>query len=178
MWQRIVSLIIVLVIIIGGAILIYRFLNRPSGPDVKILTINSSGKFEPRELRVSNSEVLQIRNRDDKNHTVKRADGSTLTEIDQGENSRELTLTDNSRTELSLAADANERSTVIVGTPATNTPEDPVVENKDSQGGVNATDDKDDPLPNTGPGEILFFLLIAVVGFGLLKLSNRLTKKS
>lgn len=177
MLQRIASLVLILVIVIGGGILVYRFLNRPSSPKVKVLTITSAGKFSPGELKLTNDEVLRIKNQDKKNHTVKKvSDNATVAEIDQGAQSRELTLTDNTKTEVYLAGAEATKATITVGTPPT--PPSARDETKTEAKAVQATNNNNKPLPNTGQGEDLIYLGLIVAGFALFKLSNRLLKNS
>ena len=174
MTSRIASTILILIILIGGGVLIYRFFKGPSATNVKTLTITKDNKFSPTTLKLANNEVLQIKNESNTNHTVKKSsDKSTLADIDAGTTTRSLNLDSNSTVGLYLADNTNTKMTITVGTPKTvaNQPST----QPSSTTPVQATNTT--PLPNTGPGDNVIFLAMAGLGAVLYPLTNFYWKK-
>ena len=111
------GLIIFLIIVIGAGVLIYRFIVSDNA-QVKIVLINSEGKFGTGEYTLANDEVFRVQNNSDKNQTVKKSsDKTTLVEVDANSSSRELSLSDNTESELFLAGDESQKTKVKVGSP-------------------------------------------------------------
>ncbi len=197
MAARIASLILILIIVIGGGVLVYRFLKSPESTSVKTLTIDKDAKFKTKEFNVKNDEVFKVKNEDDKNHTVKRKDtGETVVEVDPNSTSRELSLEDNKKVTLYLAGDENKQVALVTGTPTTETAtktttEDktktttppasnppattpPASTQKDTLGSTTNTT----PLPSTGPEEAYIYLILLVVGLRFAKITSKLLPKS
>lgn len=168
MASRIIALVLILIILIGGGILIFRFFRGPVATSSKTITINKDGKFDQSEIKLKNNEVFKIRNDDNVKQSVKKSsDKSTLVELETGKTSRELKLSNDTKNELYLASSTGEKTSVVVGTPAS-TQTAPAATEKPT-GAVASTTQN---LPNTGPGDNFIFFLVIVLGFGLLKASN------
>ena len=203
MGARIASLVLILIIVIGGGVLAYRFLRPSDTPNVKTLTIDENANFKTKEFTVKNDEVFKVKNEDDKNHTIKRKDtGETVVEIDPRSTSKELSLEDNKKVTLFLAGDENKQVLLTTGTPPTETvdktkaeqestktttqPENKTTvtnktENKTSSENKNTlgtTTNNNTPLPQTGPEETYIYLILLVVGLRFAKITSKLLPKN
>ncbi len=136
--------------------------------------INEEGRFALEEYKLENDEVFQIQNNSDENQTVKKEnDDSTVAEVNANSTSRELTLDDNSRTELYLAGDEEQKTTIAVGSPSDEpNPDAPEAADQPEANGEVA--DTNTELPDTGPANNLVYVVIATIGFGLYKVSKKL----
>lgn len=171
MLSRLVSLILVLVILVGGGYLIYKFFKGPTPSTTKTLTINKDGKFASNNFKLNNNEVFVIKNNSGSSQTIKKvSDNATVVEVASGETSRELTLNQNSKVSLYLASHKEITTTVVVGNPSTTTQTQVTQTPPKTTTPVNAQ--KTQPLPNTGPGDNYLYLAIVIVGFLLVKLSS------
>lgn len=193
MAARIASLILILVIVIGGGVLIYRFLKSPESTNVKTLTIDKDANFKTKEFNVKNDEVFKIKNEDDKNHTVKRKDtGETVVEVDPNSTSRELSLEDNKKVTLYLAGNENKQTALVTGNPATETAEKTKTEENSKKttppavtppattppSSTLGTTTNKTPLPATGPEEAYIYLTLLVVGLRFAKITSKFLPKA
>ncbi len=192
MAARIASLILILMIVIGGGVLVYRFLKSPESSNVKTLTIDKDANFKTREFNVKNDEVFKIKNEDDKNHTVKRKDtGETVVEVDPNSTSRELSLEDNKKVTLYLASDENKQVALVTGNPSTETAEQTKTEETTKKttppavtppattppSNTLGTTTNKTPLPSTGPEESYIYLILLVVGLRFAKITSKFLPK-
>ena len=192
MAARIASLILILMIVIGGGVLVYRFLKSPESSNVKTLTIDKDANFKTREFNVKNDEVFKIKNEDDKNHTVKRKDtGETVVEVDPNSTSRELSLEDNKKVTLYLAGDENKQTSLVTGNPSTETAEQTKTEETTKKttppavtppattppSNTLGTTTNKTPLPSTGPEESYIYLILLVVGLRFAKITSKFLPK-
>jgi hypothetical protein len=176
--RRTVAFILVLIILIGGAVLAYRFFSNLNNEDVKTLTIKEGGEFDPEKLTVTNDEKLQIKNEDSKKHTIKNDETKeTVAEVEAGQTSEEIELGDNTSNRFYLADKADEKTLVLVGLAtepeqngngATTPPPPP----PSGQNGGTATPPPGS-LPNTGAESLLFPLLV-IAGFLVFKVSKEI----
>src|SRR3990167_9791162 len=102
--RRVVSLLLVLIVVIGGAFLVYRFVRNLDDSKTKTIVIKENGEFEPEKLNLANDEVLKIKNDDSVKHTVKNEETKQdVAVLDPGQTSNEIDFTDNSSNKLYLA---------------------------------------------------------------------------
>lgn len=169
----VVGLIIFLIIVVGAGILIYRFIVNDD-TSAKIILVSSQGKFGANSYTLKNDEVFRIQNDTDKNQTIKKSsDKTTLVEVDAKSSSRELSLSDNSESELYLAGDEAQKVNVKVGTlPERKTETTP--ESRNETGSTAGTSTQNQSLPNTGPENNLIYVGLALVGLLLYRFSRRL----
>lgn len=181
-FYRGVALLLIIGIIFGGIFLIYSYFSSKNEDKSKILTITRDGKFSTSELKITNTDKFKIKNSDDINQTVKISKtDKTLVELDSGEISKGLDLKDNSTNSFYLAANENQKTEVVVGNPAQNskstkTTTIPEATTKPAEDAVKAANTVNEPLPNTGPGELVIYPLLAILGYFFLKLSNKFWK--
>ena len=167
------GLIIFLIIVIGVGVLIYRFIVSDNA-QVKIVLINSEGKFGTGEYTLANDEVFRVQNNSDKNQTVKKSsDKTTLVEVDANSSSRELSLSDNTESELFLAGDESQKTKVKVGSPPKEEESEAVPEAREP-GTTAGTSTENQNLPNTGPENNLIFVGFALVGALLYRFSLKI----
>lgn len=155
MSRNVVTIVIIAILIIGVFVL-FQIFRGASEEEIKVqtLVITSEEKFEPKELTLSNDESIEIRNDSDEKQTVKKGD-ETIAELDPGQTSEEINLGEDSENTLVIAD--NERAKVVIGTPTEIVVEQPVdEEGKGDNGG--------EPLPDTGPDNLVVFPLIIVLG--------------
>ncbi len=181
-FYRGVALLLIIGIIFGGIFLIYSYFASKNDAKFKILTITRDGKFSTKELKIANGDKFKVKNSADKNHTVKisRTD-KTLAELDSGEISKELDLKDNSTNSFYLASNTNQKSEVVVGKPAQNftatkTTTIPEATTKPAEDAVKAANTVNEPLPNTGPGELVVYPILAILGYFLFNFSTKFWK--
>lgn len=193
MAARIASLILILIIVIGGGVLAYRFLRSSDSDNVKTLTIDKNANFKTKEFIVKNDEVFKVKNEDDKNHTVKRKDtGETVVEVDPKATSKELSLEDNKKVILFLASDEGKQVSLVTGTPATETADKSTQTQEEkkktsvtdtqktdtrtqtSQSTLGTTTNNNQPLPQTGPEESYIYMILLVVGLKFAKITSKL----
>jgi len=168
---RAISAILLILILVGAVALVFVFFR--TSPKVQILTITKEGKFDPTELKVANTEVLKIENKDDRKHTVRNTASNTnvVTDLEEGKTSGEIVFDDNSRNALALADDKNIVAAILVGaapaapevkqTPTTVVP--PATNTAPAQT-TPATNQSSQPLPTTGAADNLIYLVILFVG--------------
>ena len=170
----IVGILIFLVVIVGAGILIYRFVVKGNS-GVAVVTINKDGKFALSDYSVDNKKVFRIQNNTDKNQTVKKSgDKTTLIEVDAKSSSRELTFSDNTETEIYLAGDESQKTKIKVGSPPKKDETTTTQEREDQSGTTQGTTTTNPDLPSTGPVNNLVFVLLALVGLVLYRLSRRI----
>ena len=189
MAARIASLVLILIIVIGGGVLAYRFLRSSDSTNIKTLTIDKDANFKTKEFNVKNDEVFKVKNDDDKNHTIKRKDtGETVVEVDPKSTSKELSLEDNKKVTLYLAGDENKQVELVTGTPETKTTEKTKTEQettktttppanntttKESEKQTLGSTTNNAPLPQTGPEEAYIYLILLVVGLRFAKITSK-----
>jgi len=162
---KLISAILLVLIIVGAIVLAFVFFR--TTPKVKVLTINSEGKFDSSELKTSNEEVIKIKNEDDRKHTVRNLANNTniVTDLASNETSGEIVFDDNSRNEIALADDKEVKASVLVGdAPATaEVKRTPATVSPPSE----AVDTNGEPLPDTGPVNNYLYLLALLTGIVL-----------
>lgn len=169
-----IALIIFLVLVFGAGILIYRFIVSGNA-ETGVVVIDRNSKFVLDSYYFGNDAVFKIQNNSDKNQTVKKSsDQSTLVEIEANATSRELSLADNSETELFLAGNTSEKTKIKVGNPSASTETNKESPEGTSEPGETAGTTTATDLPNTGPDNNLIFIGLAAVGFLLYRFSRRL----
>lgn len=168
---RFAIFLIFVAIIIFGIVLIYSYFTRNNDKS-KILAINKDGQFVSSEFKIGNSDILKIKNNDDKNHTVKiSGSDKTLVELDSNTTSKTIDFSDNSKTELYLASNSKQKTNIRVGTPKTTT--ESSTNQTQNQTATNVQGiSTSNPLPNTGPGDSYLLSLLALVGLILVLVSN------
>ena len=170
----IVGILVFLVVVVGAGILIYRFVVKGNS-GVAVVTINKDGKFALSGYSVDNKKVFRIQNNTDKNQTVKKSsDKTTLIEVDAKSSSRELTLSDNTETEIYLAGDESQKTKIKVGTPPKKDETTTTQETQDQSGTTQGTTTTNPDLPSTGPVNNLVFVLLALAGLVLYRFSRRI----
>lgn len=197
MAARVASLILILIIVIGGGVLAYRFLRSSDSDNVKTLTIDKDANFKTKEFIVKNDEIFKVKNEDDKNHTVKRKDtGETVVEVDPKSTSKELSLEDNKKVILFLASDESKQVSLVTGTPVTETADKTTQTQDDkktstadnsqkndtktqtNQNTLGTTTNNNQPLPQTGPEEAYIYLILLVFGLKFAKITSKLLPRN
>lgn len=177
---RIIGSLVIVLAVIGVVVLGYRFFSKQDSKKATTLTITSAGKFTKTKTQIDNNQKIRIKNDNKVNQTVKlESSNETIAEIDAKSFSKEITLKKDSQNVLYLASDNTQKTTVTVGKPAETTKSDtteaPEAETKPVAGAV---DSKNEPLPDTGPGESFLLSLVALIGFALYKISGIYWKKA
>ncbi len=129
MGRQIVSLIvffIIIVILVGAGVFLYRFLVSFNSSTVDVLTINSKGQYTSYNIRVDNNKPFRVKNESSSKQVLKKkSDNSTFVEVDGNATSRELTLPDDSKTQLYLASNTNQVATILYGNAKSDTATNP-----------------------------------------------------
>ncbi len=191
-YQKIAVYIIIIAVLIGLGFLVFRFFSGPKATNFKTVIINRDGKFTQSQISMANNEVLKIRNDDDKKHTVKKSSSDTaLVEVKSRSTSRELDLPDNTRTSLYIDNNKTQLVTLVVGnapeTEANEEPAPPAVvpptntnnkntntQNTQNTSGQTAGSSTTNNLPNTGAEDLYLVPVLALGGWVLSKLSNKI----
>ncbi len=172
---KMISGILLILIIVGAAALAFVFFR--ANEKIKLITITSEGKLEPGEIKITNEEVIKIKNQDDAKHTVRNVGNNTnlVTDLEQNKTSAEIVFDDNSRNEIALADNKEAKTTILVGdapaaaeikkqptsvTPPSSNP--PVV------------DTNGEPLPDTGAENNFIYLGILFSGLLVFLVSGKL----
>lgn len=173
---RLILLIIAFVVLFGAIFFIYRFFSNQNPTNTKFLSITKDGKFNPTSTKIDNNTKFRFKNERNVNQTVKvSGTNATVAEVEPNSFSKEISLKNDSRNVFYLASDNNQKATVEVGKPIANSNPTPQAVDQPA-GAVQAVNTNGQPLPNTGPGELVIYPILALIGFLILKFSNKFWK--
>lgn len=176
MISRLLFFATVVILIVASVFLIYRFFLNVTPANSKYVKITKDGKFSPTTYKIGNSDTFRIKNEKNVNQTVKKSGtNDTVAEIDANSFSKTISLKQDSSTVLYLASDNSKKVTIEVGKVASNstttTQKTATSSAQSSPKGIS------EPLPNTGPGELIIYPILAILGFFLFKFSDKFWKQ-
>lgn len=173
--SRLLFFAIVVILVVASIFLIYRFFVSTTPANSKYVTLTKDGKFSPTTYKIANNDVFRIKNEKNVNQTVKKSGtNETVAEIDANSFSKTIALKQDSSTVLYLASDNSQKVTIEVGkvtsSSTTTTQKTATSSAQNTPKGIS------EPLPNTGPGELIIYPILAIMGFFLFKFSNKFWK--